>query len=72
MSDQRDRKRAEAFLVRKGRASPAEAARLSELALAERVLAADGRRYVVGPSVAVRKRLLELECEGRRMREARR
>jgi hypothetical protein len=71
MSNLRDRKRAEAFLVRKGRASPAEAARLSELALAERVLAADGRRKVVaGQSVAARK--WEIECEARRMREARR
>ena len=70
MSDLRDRKRAEALVVRKGRASQAEATRLSDIALAERVLAAGARRSASATTIAVAKRRLEIEVEARRRRGA--
>ncbi len=64
-----ERKKVEAFVVRKTRATRQEAAALSDLDLATLVIEATGRKVVVaGQSVAVRKRMLEVEVEGRRMR----
>jgi hypothetical protein len=60
----RERKMLEAFLVKKTRTTRAVAAGLSDVVLAQRVLAACGRR-VVSKTIAVEvaKRKLELEVE---------
>ena len=65
----RERKRIEAFLVKKGRATKSAAAGLSDEVLARRVIAACGRAVVSKDvAVAVAMRKLELESETKRGR----
>jgi hypothetical protein len=66
------RSKTEAFVARKRGFSKAKAAGFSDLQLAELAIGCTGRR-VAGTSVAVRKRLLELEVEAaKRKREGQR
>jgi len=70
MGNLRDRKAAEMFLVRWGRATAPEAARLSDDVLARLVIAAGARRSASATTIAVAKRRHEIECEARRRRGA--
>jgi hypothetical protein len=66
-----ERKKIEALLVKRTRISANAASRLSDMDLAVRTIEADGRRIINGGSTAkVAARKWELECEGRRIREA--
>ncbi|MGY4288081.1 hypothetical protein ACVWXO_007301 [Bradyrhizobium sp. LM2.7] len=69
---QHERKKAEAFLVKKTGITPSGAARLSDLELAKSILATSGSRSGSNPNaIKIAARKLELECEVRRAREAR-
>jgi hypothetical protein len=63
----RERKMIEAFLVKKTRTSKAEAARLSDVVLAQRVMAACGKKLISKTVlVEIAKAKLELEVETKR------